>query len=190
MRVICISGKAGSGKDTAASDLYDFLGRGGDVKVLVTHFADLTKYIAKNYFGWSGEKDQSGRDVLQRVGTDLFRTYNENFWVDFIADILTVSDERWDYVIIPDTRFPNEIERLEGRGFQVTTIRVCRDKKYSALSEMQKQHESETSLDHYKMDFEVNNNGTRMELACKMAEIANKIYNSDNYYQITFDDII
>lgn len=179
MRIICISGKAGSGKDSAASDLRDFLEMGGENSVLITHFADLTKYVAKNFCGWDGQKDYRGRAILQTVGTDLFRSYNEDFWVDFIADVLTVFSGWWDYVIIPDTRFPNEIEELKARGFDVTTIRIKRDNYESQLSESQQYHESETALDNYPMDFEVENNGTRMWLACDMREIADQIYSDD-----------
>lgn len=55
MKVLCISGKAQSGKDTVASILNEqllALGR----KALVVHYADLLKYICRQYFGWDGKK--------------------------------------------------------------------------------------------------------------------------------------
>ena len=49
MKIICISAKAQHGKDTSAlilKDIYESKGQ----KVLITHFADLLKYICKAFF--------------------------------------------------------------------------------------------------------------------------------------------
>ena len=64
MKVVCISGLARAGKDTLASMLKDELEKNGS-RVLITHFADLLKFIAKEFFKWNGEKDNEGRRLLQ-----------------------------------------------------------------------------------------------------------------------------
>ena len=56
-KVILISGKAQNGKDTVANILREVLHENGE-RVLVTHYADLLKYICRNYFEWDGKKDE------------------------------------------------------------------------------------------------------------------------------------
>jgi len=87
LRVIAISGKAQNGKDTTAGFLKCALESDG-YRVLVTHYADLLKYMCKQYFGWDGQKDDAGRQILQYVGTDVIRSKRPDFWVDFIIDVL------------------------------------------------------------------------------------------------------
>lgn len=58
MKVITISGKAQNGKDTTAGLLKAALEADG-YKVLITHYADLLKYICKQFFGWDGQKDDA-----------------------------------------------------------------------------------------------------------------------------------
>ncbi len=41
-------------------------------KVLIAHYADLVKYVAKTFFEWNGEKDEYGRSLLQHIGTEDF----------------------------------------------------------------------------------------------------------------------
>ena len=72
MKVITISGKAQNGKDTTARLLKDVLEDDGNT-VLIAHYADLLKYICKQFFGWDGNKDEQGRHTLQYVGTDVIR---------------------------------------------------------------------------------------------------------------------
>lgn len=158
MKVICISGKAGHGKDTAAEFLKAQLELGGN-KVLITHYADLVKYICKELFGWDGKKDEKGRALLQYVGTDIVRSRIPDYWVRFISDMLGFFGGEWDYVLIPDCRFWNEVNYLIESGFDVTHMRVVRDGYDSGLTEEQKNHPSETDLDDCIPDIWVDNNG-------------------------------
>ena len=95
MKVILVSGKAQNGKDTVAQIMATSLKSDGK-HVLVTHYADLLKFICKNYFGWNGEKDEAGRRMLQYVGTDVIRNQNPSLWVDFLALMLKYFHENWD----------------------------------------------------------------------------------------------
>ena len=47
MKVVCISGKAGHGKDTVAKIMNERLLNDGH-RVLITHYGDLVKYIDEN----------------------------------------------------------------------------------------------------------------------------------------------
>lgn len=165
MRVITISGHAQNGKDTFAKMVAEKLENEG-YKVLVTHYADLVKYICKMFFGWDGQKDTHGRTLLQFVGTDVVRKENPDYWVNFIIDMLSFFGDHWDFVLIPDTRFPNEIDRLRQEGFDVHHVKVFRDPGAfnSPLTEEQQRHPSETALDDCFPDLFIMNNGTLKNL--------------------------
>lgn len=162
MKVILISGHAQNGKDTIASLLENELTASGR-KVLVAHYADLLKYICKTLFNWNGQKDEKGRRLLQYVGTDVIREKRPSYWVDFIADMLDLFGDNWDYVLIPDTRFPNEVERIVEK-FDSMHIRVVRENFVSPLTPEQQMHPSETALDNCDPDVLIHNDGSIQEL--------------------------
>lgn len=164
MKVICISGKARAGKDTSAEIIKKTLVGSGH-RVLVTHYADLLKYICKTFLNWDGVKDAKGRSLLQYAGTEVIRAKDPNYWVNFILSILRNFDSNWDFVLIPDTRFPNEINVLKENGFDVVHLRIERPDSESELSEEQKSHSSETALDDVVPDFVIENSGTITYLA-------------------------
>lgn len=163
MKVICISGKAQHGKDTTAEVLKETL-ETQNRSVLIAHYGDLLKYVCRTFFGWDGEKDEYGRSLLQRVGTDIIRKQQENYWVNFIVDILKFFPNEWDYVLIPDSRFPNEIDYLKDVGLDVIHVRVRRDGFISPLTEAQQKHPSETALDFVEPDYILLNDGTLRDL--------------------------
>ena len=72
--------------------------------------------------------------------------------------------ENWDYVLIPDTRFQNEIDGMEEYGFDTVFLRVNRPNFDSPLTEEQKKHPSETALDGYKADYTIENDGDLKKL--------------------------
>lgn len=156
MKIICISGKAGAGKDTLAKCLETVL-VDAEQRVLITHYADLVKYVCKTFFQWDGSKDEKGRTILQTVGTDIVRKKNPDYWVNFIADMLYFFADKWDCVIIPDARFPNEIQNLINAGYDVYHLRVTRPVQGIAMTDTQKRHSSETALDKYPYDYVIHN---------------------------------
>lgn len=158
MRVICISGHAGAGKDTLAGVIKDKLVQEG-YSVLITHNADLLKHICASFFDWDGNKDEAGRSLLQYVGTDVVRKKRPDFWVDHLISMFDLFGDNWDAAIIPDCRFPNEVDRLKDAGYKVTHIRVERDFE-SSLTADQLCHPSETAMDSVTPDYTIYNNGT------------------------------
>ena len=162
MRVICVSGKAQHGKDTSAEMIKGFLEDSG-AKVRIIHYADLLKFICKSWFDWDGTKDDYGRTLLQRVGTDTIRAKDPDYWVDFVANLLKLFPNEWDYVIIPDCRFPNEI-RVMKSNFDTIHLRVNRTNFISPLSEEQQNHISEIALDHVAPDLWIENTGSKSDL--------------------------
>ena len=171
MKVCCISAKAQHGKDTAAGLLKEHLESVGQ-KVLITHYADLVKFICTNYFGWDGKKDEKGRTLLQYIGTDKVGAKDPAYWVNFIVSILEIFDDEWDYVLIPDCRYPVEVTRM-AENFDTVVLRVERPGFESGLTEKQKQHRSETSMDDYKFDAVILNDAGLDEFRHKLIGFAN-----------------
>lgn len=169
-KVILISGHAQNGKDTLAEVIHHEYERHGSC-VRILHFADLLKFICRLCFDWDGNKDETGRGLLQYVGTDVVRQKKPDFWVDFIGDLLELFEGHWQYVIVPDCRFPNEVTKLKERGFDTVHIRVIRDGFDNGLSEEQKNHPSETALDSFSADIYIHNNGTLEDLYKKVDEL-------------------
>ena len=175
MKVICISGKAQHGKDTTALFLQANLAAAGN-KVLIAHYGDQVKHICRDYFGWDGVKDAAGRSLLQYVGTDVIRRQSEDFWVDKVLEVLRFFPNEWDYVLIPDCRFPNEVERVHEfvteYGFDSCHVRVIRHNFDSPLTPEQQAHPSETALDEYDPDQYILNDGTLGDLMTTVAKLA------------------
>lgn len=144
-------------------------------RVLVAHYADLLKYICKKFFGWDGNKDEKGRYILQYVGTDVIRQKMPDYWVDFIISILELFEDNWDYVLIPDSRFPNEIEKLREKGFDVSHVRIVRPNFVSPLTEEQKKHPSETALDNTEPDIWILNAGGFEDLRALINQLMEEI---------------
>lgn len=185
MQIVVISGKARNGKDTIADFLKQALENDGH-KVLVTHYADLLKYICKQFFGWNGEKDEDGRQLLQYIGTDVIRKKKPDYWVQFITSILKIFPHQWDYVLIPDCRFPNEIDTLRNARFNTTHLRIVRSNFDDNLTDEQRAHSSETALDNTEPDYLILNNGTLKDLKNKAIDWVTQFKGS---HQVTFDEL-
>lgn len=173
-KFICISGKAQHGKDTTASIMYKEMTESGK-KVLIVHYADLLKYICKTWFGWNGQKDDFGRTLLQYVGTDIVRNKRPDFWVDFVLDMVKLFSDEWDYIIIPDTRFPNELYKIKESGYSMSHVRVVRKDFVSPLSVEQQAHMSEIALDNEIPDILLINEGTLEQLTDAVRDLIKKL---------------
>ena len=171
MKVITISGKAQNGKDTTAGLLKAALEADG-YKVLITHYADLLKYICKQFFGWDGQKDDAGRHILQYVGTDIIRQKRPDYWVGFVASILEL--------------FPNEIDYLKEAGLDTVNLRVVRKNFKSPLTPEQQAHPSETALDDVEPDYYITNNGSMTDLKRNVIDWLVEYLGS---HQMTIDEL-
>jgi hypothetical protein len=68
------------------------------------------------------------REVLQVVGTEIFRrNFTEDFWINILMrKIESMKKERpYDFILITDVRFPNEVLALKARQNKV--VRLYRD---------------------------------------------------------------
>ena len=150
--IITVSGKARHGKDTFSNLLKDKLTQKGK-RVLRIAYAEYMKYIATQYLGWDGRKNEAGRTLLQQLGTEKVRSKQPDFWVDNVIRLVNVLRSDFDYVIVSDCRYPNEIERWKDEGYEVIPVHVDRPGFESELTEEQKNHISETALDGHEFDF-------------------------------------
>ena len=178
--IIGISGKAGSGKDTAAKMLEvlyanpdisyeDFVNKRykNFADILIVHFADALKETAQVLFrlgewetntqegkkttiNWIGK---TVRELLQGIGQGLRDAIDFDLWVK----ILFANTENWSNYIIADVRYPNEIKAIKERNGILLRI----DRKGAGAGN----HSSETALDDYKeWDVHIENNGSIEDL--------------------------
>lgn len=151
-KIILISGKAGHGKDETAKILKSIFEERGD-GVAVTHYAKHIKDIMREFYNWNGIKDEWARDKLQWMGTEKIRIEmnNENFHVRRTCENIDIVQDDFDYFLIADCRFPNEIEFVKNYFGEenVYTVRVQRLNYESSLTKEAQNHVSETSLDDY-----------------------------------------
>ena len=178
--IIGISGKAGSGKDTAAKMLEvlyanpnisyeDFANRRykNFTDIQIVHFADTLKETAQVLFrigewetntqegkkttiNWIGK---TVRELLQGIGQGLRDAIDFDIWVK----ILFANTEGWSNYIIADVRYPNEIKAIKERNGILLRI----DREGAGAGN----HSSETALDDYKeWDVHIENNGSIEDL--------------------------
>ena len=181
MKIILIGNKAQHGKDTFADMLQEELLRRGK-NCGIIHFADLLKFICKEYYFWSGEKNQEGRTLLQEVGNKM-RELDEHFWTDFVARFIRHAAN--DYILIPDWRHQEEYERLlEYFDYDdIITVNIMRfvdeNTPYvnEAMTEEQRNHKSEIDLDGYICHYTILNI-TLEELQESASAFAEELINS------------
>jgi hypothetical protein len=113
------------------------------------------KYELPNELGVARTGPMTYREVLQIVGTEIFRTMLcWSVWVDVPFNV------EWDadVVIITDVRFENEKLVIEENGG--TVLRLNRETGLDG-----DEHASEIALDNVEFDFTYDNDGTIPELA-------------------------
>lgn len=168
MFVIGLSGKAGAGKSTVSLMMKEQLESEGKT-VLILPFASELKRIARDEFGWDGEKDDKGRRLLQVIGTECGRHYNSDIWINKFIQAAKRCGK--DVVIADDMRFENEAAAIRDMG-GVLGVVVGRSfdkpslfRKLLRLVGLERIHASEQGLSAVVMDFVVGNTGTEEHLS-------------------------
>ena len=151
MKIITVSGLAHNGKDSTASIAREYFTQ-QNKKCLTISYADYLKFVAEKYYGWDGLKDAQGRTLLQELGTNKARKRSPDIWVNVVMEFIKAFGEDFDYIFIPDTRFPNEILIPKTKGFSVYSVWVHRKGFDNGLTVEQKNHESETALLDFPFD--------------------------------------
>jgi hypothetical protein len=179
-KIIAFSGKATSGKTTAARIIQDRLG--GTEKVSIVSFAQILKHKAIEDFGDFFNPDDlynnKGRviDIDGRTTTirqllidigQLYRKIDARFWLRKGIGLAKAASTEGKTAIIDDMRFPNEYHALREMG--VILVRLDRDVPLI-------DDESEWGLDSFKFDCRINNNGTIKELEDNLEEVLRLAY--------------
>jgi hypothetical protein len=159
--IICISAKARHGKDELAKLAIEYLQHNHpQYKTKKLAFGNFVKDVCHTYFDCTYERNSHNRTQWQRVGTDVGRNNHPDIWVNMTVDLVKGIFTDCDFIFISDCRFPNELDRWRQEGFNVVTVRVNRPNFNNRLTEEQKNHLSETSLDDYGFDYYIENDDT------------------------------
>lgn len=139
-------GAAGAGKDTAAAAVLEAIPESRNLK-----FAAALKDMCSTVFGWDRERldadldykesvatyangepcfvkageAQTRRQILQYLGTDVFRAMNDDVWLH--AALANVRSQApaplW---VATDTRFVNEVEFIREQFDRTYVVRIVR----------------------------------------------------------------
>jgi hypothetical protein len=101
----------------------------------------VNEILSSNPLIYHAPGKMTAREVLQFVGTNLFRKIYSDVWVN--ATLSRIQAEGSEVAIITDARFPNEVEGINAIGGK--TI-------YLTRNPYNDQHESETALDPENFD--------------------------------------
>ena len=150
--IILIAGKARSGKNTVAEmlkEMYEL----NNKKVIISPF---TKYLKKYIEEITGEKideNNKPRELLQQLGVEIIKEKlgKYDMFINREIDDIDIYSYFFDVIIIPDVRFPKEIEILKDKYQNVVTIKVISSLDNN-MSLKEKSHITETSLDNYDND--------------------------------------
>lgn len=139
VKVIGVGHKARQGKDTIAGHLVRNYG------ATRMSFADALYDVARVVFGMK-EKDGP---LLQVLGTDVFRKKDPEIWLSTLY--FKIQDQKPALVVIPDVRFPNEVEMIKSMGGDTIKIeRTHKDGSPFRATDRPLNHPSEIALDDYK----------------------------------------
>lgn len=102
------------------------------------------------------------RDMLQIIGTDLIRKYQENYHVNNM--IQEIHDSKENYIVIDDLRFPNEkeaIEKLGGKCYYIIRPKFMKVSNHASELALRWQNFNmenviinDDTLDNFKINFE------------------------------------
>jgi len=147
-------------------------------------FADSLKNACKIIFGFSDSQingdlketidpfwGHTPREILQKVGTDLFRNKLSDLCKNISSDIWIKNIERQlesidtTNIVITDVRFPNEVDFIKKHGG--ITIKITRPNLIHNF-----EHSSENQIDEMVCDYEIINDSTILNLYTKFEELS------------------
>lgn len=172
--LIGLTGRAGSGKDTAGLYLAE---RYGFVEASFAEpIREMACMLAEHvglYHSWVTEPSMknlpmpgfafSARQLMQRIGTEAVRTLDPNAWITALARHVGLGEGMTpvhDRIVITDVRFPNEAAWLE-----LNAGHLLRLQRTAAAPVAE--HESERHIDAFKA-LDVDNDGTLHQLHTRL----------------------
>lgn len=137
--IIAFAGRKQSGKTSSCEFVQNIFSQIVCKNSCIYNFADPLKNMCQTILGLTYEqcygtdeqknelvncywdnKQLSAREVMQIVGTDMFRKMQHNVWAD--ATIRKIQDEALPLALIADCRFPNEVDAIKNAGGLVVKL--------------------------------------------------------------------
>lgn len=142
-KILAFSGRKQSGKSTGAQYVESIINNNSlPISYRIYSFADPLKYdICMNILGltyeqcygsdedkntmtkleWQGEK-LTARRAMEVIGTDIFRKLYNPVWIE--STINKIERDNVDLAIIPDCRFPNEVDAILHKNGYVIRLQL------------------------------------------------------------------
>lgn len=165
--IICICGKARSGKNSVANYLKEYFTRNKNSKVIISPYSKYIKQYISEITNTKIDDTNKPRDLLQQLSSELIKgkLNNQNFFINRQIEDIDIYSYFFHLIIIPDVRFEKEIECLKERYPKVISIAVKRENFDNGLTETQKNDITETALDNYtNYDYIIFNTGNLEKL--------------------------
>ena len=126
--IFLISGRARNGKGTVSNILKEEYEKRGFNVCEIQLMRTLKGYL-KDYFNWDGKEETKPRKILQDIGTDIIREKMNKpyFHIDRLTEDIMVLSNFFDDFIIPDVRFPLEIEKIKEVYPDAVSVQIIRD---------------------------------------------------------------
>lgn len=131
------------------------------------YWKDMFQEVRKS-FGFKnlkdcGNKKITARQMLQLVGTDIFRKINDTCWVDSLIN--QIQEEKSPLAIISDCRFLNEIKGVHKVGGKVIHLtRNIEQDLHSSENELKNCKDFDMVIDNQNMSIEEQNQAVKLTL--------------------------
>ena len=183
-KVIALTGKAGSGKDTVRHILRDHFQYAGYafadplremIQGLLLDAGVSLKYMRERELKEAviPELGVSYRRMIQTLGTEWGRNcLHENFWVDVLkAKIMSDFSDTFDNfrVVISDLRVHTEALMVRDLGGVIWRI----NRESAGIGDA---HQSESEMDELALDISIDNNGTIEDLTKSVQDLMRSQY--------------
>ncbi|MDC3413922.1 AAA family ATPase [Terrihalobacillus insolitus] len=170
---IALTGKMRSGKDTVADYLVD------KYEFTPFRFSEGIWATIRLLYPQAAASKEKPRRLLQEIGQKL-RMVDENIWVNYMFNEI----ERLgaSLIVVTDLRQPNEYQALRENGFFIVRVkadegvrlnRIMSENDNFTINDLH--HETEMHLDSFKVDYELDNNGTLEDLHNQIEVMFNEI---------------
>lgn len=161
--IFCVCGKAGSGKSLVGKYIYNEYQK-KNYKVIISPYTKYLKLYIKDITGKRVTDKNKPRGLLQELSSKLIKEelkFND-FFINRQLEDISFYRYFFDVIIIPDVRFPREIEILKENFENVVAIGIKRLHYDNGLSNKEKNDITEISLDNYHgFDYILDNQGNR-----------------------------
>ena len=167
-KIFIIAGRARQGKDTIGEFIKEYY---KDLKVLHLPNNYYMRDYAKRITDWDGTDETKPRDLLISLADYARNNIDEHFYIKRTIEDIKILSNYFDIILITDARFPYEIEMPKKEFNNVISLHVERPEYVSELTNENKKHPTETSLDAYNnYDYKIINDST-------LEDLKEKIYN-------------